>query len=549
MPTFARLRAFCGLPLWRWLARAAPYAGAAIFAVAIGTLTARHEMWRDEIQAWLLARAATAPWEIFSVIKYEGHPGLWHLLIWPAAHLWDDPAGMQITHVAIATAGAFVLYRFAPFAWPLRLLISGGYYFAYEYAVIARNYAVCVPLAFLICALGKERWRHAILIGGLFFLLCHTNFGGAIIAIVALPMLAVDFAVAYAGHFREADRYARRCALGALLTLAGIVSGGVQMNPPPDSGYATGWYLTWNPGHAAARTETVVNAMLPLPPRHPGFWNQNRLLVNQRPPAPQTLEERLQIPRAELPAAAGAILGLGALLFIRHPWPGLQWLLTTLALWCFAYAKYPGSWRHHGMIYLSFVMCFWMSYHYDPWRLPWRIPEKICDFLDRHRAWLLLPLLIVHCAGAGAAIEQDWRAPFSIAREAAGWLRQEYPGWRDCIVVAQETPQASTLCGYLDGKPFYYWQRGEFGTYALWDNKQTQNCGHDLLRCAGELSAKEHKPCLIVLRHPVNHPRCRFLKQFGGGTVGDEVYFLYEWRESGKEKAARPAPPPGAAAS
>ena len=112
-----------------------------------------------------------------------------------------------------------------------------------------------------------------------------------------------------------------------------------------------------------------------------------------------------------------------------------------------------------------------------------------------------------------------------------------YPGWREAVIVAQETPQASPLCGYLDGKPFYYWQRGEFGTYALWDTKQTQNCGRDLLVCAGELAAKEHKPCLIILRHQVSHPRCRFLKHFGGGTVGDETYFLYEWPEEGKDGA------------
>ena len=45
-----------------------------------------HEKWRDEAQAWLLARDLN-PIELFKQMKYEGHPPLWHLILMPFAKL------------------------------------------------------------------------------------------------------------------------------------------------------------------------------------------------------------------------------------------------------------------------------------------------------------------------------------------------------------------------------------------------------------------------------------------------------------------------------
>ena len=54
-----------------------PYAiGLAFLFLAVGAYTTNHhEMWRDEIQAWLLARDSASVFELFAHLKYEGHPG------------------------------------------------------------------------------------------------------------------------------------------------------------------------------------------------------------------------------------------------------------------------------------------------------------------------------------------------------------------------------------------------------------------------------------------------------------------------------------------
>ena len=46
----------------------------------------RHVNWRDEAQAWLLARDLS-PVQLFRQMSYEGYPCLWHLLLMPLAKL------------------------------------------------------------------------------------------------------------------------------------------------------------------------------------------------------------------------------------------------------------------------------------------------------------------------------------------------------------------------------------------------------------------------------------------------------------------------------
>jgi len=39
-----------------------------------------HEMWRDEFQAWLVARDADSLVQLAGNVRYEGNPMLWHQL-------------------------------------------------------------------------------------------------------------------------------------------------------------------------------------------------------------------------------------------------------------------------------------------------------------------------------------------------------------------------------------------------------------------------------------------------------------------------------------
>ncbi|MCG9132637.1 hypothetical protein J5I95_13245, partial [Candidatus Poribacteria bacterium] len=76
--------------------------GLTFLFLAVGAFTAsHHEMWRDEIQAWLLARDSTSIFNLFAHLKYEGHPGLWHLCLMPLSRITHSPVVMQMFHLLI----------------------------------------------------------------------------------------------------------------------------------------------------------------------------------------------------------------------------------------------------------------------------------------------------------------------------------------------------------------------------------------------------------------------------------------------------------------
>ena len=52
-----------------------------IYVIALLYIIPKHEPWEDEAQAWLLARDSGLVELLFKNIGYEGHPGLWHVIL------------------------------------------------------------------------------------------------------------------------------------------------------------------------------------------------------------------------------------------------------------------------------------------------------------------------------------------------------------------------------------------------------------------------------------------------------------------------------------
>jgi hypothetical protein len=134
-----------------------------------------HEMWRDEHQAWLVARDAHSIPQVFQNMRYEGNPALWHLLLFFITRFSHNPVWMQVLHVIIATSSIFIFNRYAPIKNLYKILFSFGYFPLYEYAVISRSYALGVLLLFIACALYKNRLNNYILIGVVLALLANVT--------------------------------------------------------------------------------------------------------------------------------------------------------------------------------------------------------------------------------------------------------------------------------------------------------------------------------------------------------------------------------------
>ena len=118
---------------------------------SIGILN--HAMWRDEINVWLIARDSASIMELFSNIKYEGHPGLWYICLYLLNQITHNPVIMQIFHLLLATGVIYIFVKLSPFTRLQKVLFCFGYLPFYEYLLISRNYAIGVLLTFHVMTL------------------------------------------------------------------------------------------------------------------------------------------------------------------------------------------------------------------------------------------------------------------------------------------------------------------------------------------------------------------------------------------------------------
>lgn len=140
-----------------------------------------HEPWADEAQAWLIARDLGIR-GILHQMGYEGSPPLWHLLLWGLIRLHLPYAAMGAVSLTLVAAGMYIWLRWSPLPAPVRLLVPFAFYYQYQYAVVARSYALSTFLAFAAVALWKAKPVRVIPFGLVVALLAQTNMYGFMIA-------------------------------------------------------------------------------------------------------------------------------------------------------------------------------------------------------------------------------------------------------------------------------------------------------------------------------------------------------------------------------
>jgi hypothetical protein len=490
-------------------------AGALVFLCLSGAGALCHEFWRDELQAWLLARDSSSLRELFRNLRYESHPAIWHLLLYPLTRVTKNPAAMQLVHLGLAAIAVWLFLRFSPFTRPQKVIFCLGYFPVYEYSVISRNYAAGMLLLFAVCAAAGSR-RPAPQVGLLVAVLANTSVYGLIMAIALVPALWAGALLARAGGGRWPAREPATAA-GVILAGVGMALSVAQITPPADSGFSSGWE-----GHSALSRIAIPLASLqagylPLPLICDSFWNTQLLLDNSWP---------LRFVAASLLAVALIAL---AVVSLRDS-PAALWfyLSATAGLLLFAALFYVPRLRHGGHFYLALIAAFWLAgFGGSP---PHQLVGQPAGRRDpqRLRSCLLAVLLTVQAVAGLAALSLDWRLPFSAAPAAAAWLRmQELARF---TLVGSPDFAASPLAAWL-GRPIFYPERGEFGTFLRWDrHRRLLNRPELVAQLRARLRADD-RPVLLVGKPDAlrSEPGLRVteLARFTESVVPDERYSIY----------------------
>ncbi|HEY5014362.1 MAG TPA: hypothetical protein VIK61_16890 [Acidimicrobiia bacterium] len=544
-------------------------AGAGIALVGITIL--RHELWRDELQAWQIARASHGFHSLVHNTRYEGHPLLWFGLLYPIAHAHAGPGAMQLLQFFIASTTISVAVWRAPFTQLQKLLFVFGYFVLYEYGVLSRSYglgAMCLVIALALAGTSApRRWGP---IGALLGLVALTSAFGAVVAIAVLAGLGVD-----EWFRRRDDGFAGApngaVLLGGLLTFAGLATAYLQAaHPPSDTGNYSHWRTSLDVGLGASSMASVWRALVPIPSLERSYWNSNIL------------------------SARAAVVGvLGFALFVLVAWilrdrPGsfVVWVSGVVLVVGFLYARIGTATasRHIGHIFLCLVAAMWLapftwsrapsSRHEAPTRfsgfpiarfITWsrarssrhEASTPLSDLTltrsitrsrarsSRHEAsppspdftltrsaraasvrsrWWTLLLFVQVIAGL-FAVGLDLAYPFSNGRDVAQYIQRK--GFDHFEIVGLPDTAASTVAGYLD-RPIYYLTGSRTGTFVVWNTARNQVQPLEaVLRTQPPFETGP--PVLVLSNRPIDDPnvRLRLLVHFDNGIVGDEHYWLY----------------------
>ena len=289
----------------------------AAYMALIGYAGVHHAMWRDEAQAWLIARDADGIAGLFDNLRYEGHPALWHLLLFGLNRISDDPNLMlALNFVLMSVATALVLWCL-PLRTSERILFPFGTYMLFEYSVKARSYGLATLLVVLLCLAWPRRADRPLRLALVLALLANTH------ALLFLVTLAATAALALERLLGRPGAVALRwpAAAAALVLGAGWLLALATFIPPADTGIAA----TWNLGLSPERLVSTLGSLGAIL----GAAGDNRLV----PVAAVVLAGTLLAIRRE--AGPATFLGLatgGLLAFIYTKLGGNAWTSGVLFL-------------------------------------------------------------------------------------------------------------------------------------------------------------------------------------------------------------------------
>ena len=469
-------------------------------------------MWRDEVQAFMLSAASSTPLDLFAKLKYEGHPGLWQLLLWLITRFTTDPISMQVAHLLVALGIWLLIWRASPFKQYEKLLLLLSYYLFWEYFILSRNYAIGVLLGFGFVALSLHRPEGRFWPWVLLGLLANTS------------VFATIWSFGLAGLFAVRNRTEWRALLpGATIYVGLTLLAIATIMPAPDA--SPQGDASFDIGRLDIAVRFVIGAFFPL------VWPFVADTLTFIGGSAAKLAPVLINPVKALSKLVQASPGLTALVLIL---PILAcWSIVRDRLLVATYAAviigimlfaeiwdHSGGSRHYGFLFIALIGTVWM----------WRAKSK-------PNAWVWIGLLAVNALGGIATLSSELR-PYSQSRNAADWLEQHH--LRDEFLIGSHDVNVSPVAGYLR-RPIYYLECECFGTYVKWSNARTASLRQDEFpaRVARALEA-EHKNTAIVIVSPPFHlaeqnfmPHLAFepIKQFPNAIM--EKYVVYRVTKQG----------------
>ncbi len=177
-----------------------------------------HEPWRDEVQAWLIAKAYS-PAKIFHEMRYEGHFVPWFYLVFPFAKLGFPAISLNLLSFCIMGACVALLLFRSPFNIYAKAACVFALPMLYYYPVVSRCYCLYALAVLLIACYFKKRTEHPFLYALFLGLLANSHaYAEGLVAILTAEALFTDIILPWK-TLTLSERKRRFAAMGLVCLL------------------------------------------------------------------------------------------------------------------------------------------------------------------------------------------------------------------------------------------------------------------------------------------------------------------------------------------
>ncbi|MGF1481074.1 MAG: hypothetical protein ACFB4I_16585 [Cyanophyceae cyanobacterium] len=485
----------------------------------------RHEMWFDELQAWLIARDSLSLVNLFKNVRYEGQPGLWHLCLYIISRFSRDPILMQFLHLGIATLAIYIFVNFSPFSKVQKVLFVFGYFPFYEYCLISRGYGLGVMFIFLFCALFSAKKKSCLALLATIAVLANTNIIALLVAVSLLATLIFEQTRNIKKNVIVINK--QNIVAGIIACCFGLLAI-YQILPPPDRSYGQ-IDLSVNPIANKSHEFTgdfssgVVFDIV-------ADWSDKiteifKLIWKSFVPVPNFMEYQFwgRNILEEFPFALRLSAGLIAaclilyLLILFSNYSTVFFLYsfgTSLLLVFVSIVPAASKVRHLGYLFILSVACLWLLNNYLLSNPRDTRVSGLRLFARKHQTYFFNVILLLHVFAGMFSYINDLIFPFTVSRKVASYIKDQQLD-KLTIVGSPDFPVAS-LSAYLDQR-IYYPFSDRFGTYVIYDKARNEGVDSSLtlVERIEKVQRQHQKDVLLVL---TQETRQNFLQEISSSN-------------------------------
>ncbi len=468
-----------------------------------------HEPWGDEAQAWLIARDASLE-QMYDLMKYEGTPALWHLILIPFARLDMPYFSMHLIHWLFAVGIIYLFVYHSPFSILLKFSFSFSYFMTYEYLAKARNYNISILLLFILAILYNKRFQRPLLYAIFIALLCQTN----LMSLAAAFALSLVFFIDFCLHFSKLPLSKWLYILCfVIIGISGLLAF-LQIYPPQSA------------THVPRLNHPIVLSVQTSYEHYPTLYD---VLVFFEETGYNTLNMILVI----LVLVAVQQKSINCFLLISWLFAFItQTLLPTL------------NFRHMGFYLIFSIVALWLKFVSNDPELFQNLAERYKKYACRLAAFICIFSMPL----AFEFIRSDYVKPYSGAKETAEYILENHLDAFEIIGLTRVSIQA-VLPYFPKEKKLWYPHLQDYGTFITWDKRFTSHrelAFEDFLKIIDEkkalpttapafdfanspiLSPGLPDSCMLVLgMRRLQHHRLKLLYRNSVRALSFENYFLY----------------------